>query len=374
MAAARSVVRCCSAPTPASCRSRPAGRPSTPPASARTRPPGCSCPPTPFTPSSCSTSPTHRVACESTPCRTRWAARPCRPVAPRPVSGAPRRSRLPHLCRGPPWWRAGCSAAPPPGTGCAGSDTRPVTRGRGMGRDRRGSPARDRVPTEWHSRHAGPARAFRGLARRPVAAALLCAGLLIAGGGTARLMLLTGHPGTSPRPSAHLGTRPTGVVAALPRRPAGGSRVARPVSLSIPAIDVHTRLIRLGLPGQHLGRGLVHQQPSAGPDRLRDYRRAHRLLPRAGSVLPAAPAAARRPHLYPPRRQHPGGVPRLRRAHVRQRPLPHPAGLRARTRPGTAPHHLRRHVRPGDRLLLEQRRYLRRPDPLTSTASHRMLD
>jgi len=119
-----------------------------------------------------------------------------------------------------------------------------------MGPDRSDSPARHRVPTEWHSRHAGPARAFRGLARRPVAAALLCAGLLIAGGGAAGLMLLAGDPGTSPRPPAHPSRPPAAVVAALPQRPAGGSRVARPVSLSIPAIDVHTRLIRLGLTAQ----------------------------------------------------------------------------------------------------------------------------
>ena len=117
-----------------------------------------------------------------------------------------------------------------------------------MGRDRRGSQARHVVPTERQSRHAGPGRAFRGLAR-PVAAALLCAGLLLAGGGMAGLMLLRGHPGTSPRPLPHPGRPSAGVVAALPR-PAGGSRVARPVSLSIPAIDVHTRLIRLGLTDQ----------------------------------------------------------------------------------------------------------------------------
>ena len=118
-----------------------------------------------------------------------------------------------------------------------------------MGRDWRGSHARHRLPTEWQSRRAGPARGFRGLARRPVAAALLCAGLLIAGGGTAGLMLLRGHPGTSPRPVAHPGRPPGEVVAALPR-PAGSSKVARPVSLSIPAIEVHTRLIRLGLTAQ----------------------------------------------------------------------------------------------------------------------------
>ena len=119
-----------------------------------------------------------------------------------------------------------------------------------MGRDRRGSQARPLVPTEQQSRHAGPARPFRGLARRPVAAALLCVGLLIAGGGTAGLMLLRGHPGTSPRPVADPGRPPAGAVAATPRL-IGAANVARPVYLSIPAIDVHTRLIRLGLTAQH---------------------------------------------------------------------------------------------------------------------------
>jgi hypothetical protein len=88
--------------------------------------------------------------------------------------------------------------------------------------------------------------------RHPVAAALLCGSLLAAGGGLGGLILLTGpaaHHGTSPLLAAHPGRPPAGVVAAPPS-PVTAARVARPVYLSIPAIGVHTRLIRLGLTAQ----------------------------------------------------------------------------------------------------------------------------
>jgi Sortase domain len=98
------------------------------------------------------------------------------------------------------------------------------------------------------SRHAGPGHPFRRLARRP-AAALLCGGLLIVAIGTAGLVLLTGRPGITPQPVAHPGPPPAGVTAAPPRD-ATVARVSRPVYLSIPVIDVHTRLIRLGLTAQ----------------------------------------------------------------------------------------------------------------------------
>jgi sortase (surface protein transpeptidase) len=45
---------------------------------------------------------------------------------------------------------------------------------------------------------------------------------------------------------AHPGPVPAGPVAA-PARPAARVHISRPVFLTIPAIDVHTRLIRLGL-------------------------------------------------------------------------------------------------------------------------------
>jgi sortase (surface protein transpeptidase) len=85
--------------------------------------------------------------------------------------------------------------------------------------------------------------------RHPVAAALLFAGLLAVGGGVGGLMLLKGHPGTSPRPVADPARPPAGLVAAPPR-PAASTTVSRPVYLSIPVIGVRTRLIRLGLTAQ----------------------------------------------------------------------------------------------------------------------------
>ena len=99
------------------------------------------------------------------------------------------------------------------------------------------------------SRHAGRGRPFRGLVRHPVAAALVLAGLLAVGGGVGGLMLLKGHPGTSPRPVADPARAPAGLVAAPPR-PAASTTVTRPVYVSIPVIDVRTRLIRLGLTAQ----------------------------------------------------------------------------------------------------------------------------
>jgi hypothetical protein len=102
------------------------------------------------------------------------------------------------------------------------------------------------------SRHVGPGRPWRWLRRRPAAAALLCCGLLAVGGGAGGLVLLSGplaQHGISPRPLAHPGLPPAGAVAAPPP-PIGPATVARPVSLSIPVIGVHTRLIRLGLTAQ----------------------------------------------------------------------------------------------------------------------------
>ena len=85
--------------------------------------------------------------------------------------------------------------------------------------------------------------------RRPVAVALLCAGVLAVGGGAGGLVLARGQPGISPRPLAQQARAPAGAVAAPPR-PIGPATVARPVSLSIPVIGVHTHLIRLGLTAQ----------------------------------------------------------------------------------------------------------------------------
>jgi sortase (surface protein transpeptidase) len=118
-----------------------------------------------------------------------------------------------------------------------------------MGGDRRGAHARRPMAARRESRHAGRSHPFRTLIRRPVVAALLCGGLLAAAGGAAGLLLLTGRPGITPRPVAHPGRIPAGMVAG-PARPLTSARVPRPVYLSIPAIDVHTRLIKLGLTAQ----------------------------------------------------------------------------------------------------------------------------
>jgi hypothetical protein len=94
--------------------------------------------------------------------------------------------------------------------------------------------------------------------RRPVAVALVCAGLLAVGGGTGGLLLAGGRSGISPRPLAQPSRPPAGVATA-PARPVTGTRVARPVTaarvarpvyLSIPVIGVRTPLIRLGLTAQ----------------------------------------------------------------------------------------------------------------------------
>src|SRR5215831_17224360 len=128
--------------------------------------------------------------------------------------------------------------------------TLPEERGRQADKPQRGA------------RHARPGGPLRGLTRRPVAAVLLCAGLLAAVGGAAGLLLLGSRPGISPRPLAHPGRLPAGAAAlpgppaptpgplAAPPGPAVAAAVSRPVSLSIPAIGVHTRLVRLGLTAQ----------------------------------------------------------------------------------------------------------------------------
>jgi sortase (surface protein transpeptidase) len=67
--------------------------------------------------------------------------------------------------------------------------------------------------------------------------------------GAVSIALLSGHPGLTPRPVASPGPVPAGPVAA-PASAAARVYVSRPVYLSIPAIGVHTQLIRLGLTAQ----------------------------------------------------------------------------------------------------------------------------
>lgn len=83
-------------------------------------------------------------------------------------------------------------------------------------------------------------------AGKPAAAIALAAGLVAAGVGVGGL--LTRHPTAAVRPAAVVSALPppTGPIAAPPQ-PADNRPAAAPVSLSIPVIDVSTRLIRLGL-------------------------------------------------------------------------------------------------------------------------------
>jgi LPXTG-site transpeptidase (sortase) family protein len=82
--------------------------------------------------------------------------------------------------------------------------------------------------------------------RRPAAVAALIVGVLLAGAGVTGLVVAsqTGRP--VPRVAAPtLAPIPHGTYAAVP--PSVTRQVARPVSLDIPAIDVSTQLIHLGV-------------------------------------------------------------------------------------------------------------------------------
>jgi hypothetical protein len=85
--------------------------------------------------------------------------------------------------------------------------------------------------------------------RRPAAVAILLIGLLVAAVAVVGLSLAsqTGHAATpvTPLSKTALVPIPKGKWAAVPS--SAGARVARPVSLTIPAIGVRTRLIHLGL-------------------------------------------------------------------------------------------------------------------------------
>ena len=83
------------------------------------------------------------------------------------------------------------------------------------------------------------------LVRRPIATALVLAGLLAVVGGTVGLTRLNGRPGDVPRPLAKPSPAPHGILAAPPQ-PHSGKRVAQPVWLTIPRIGVHSALEKLG--------------------------------------------------------------------------------------------------------------------------------
>jgi sortase (surface protein transpeptidase) len=81
---------------------------------------------------------------------------------------------------------------------------------------------------------------------KPAAAILLAAGLVAAVAGTGGLVLSRHSVAALPRTPVIALPTPTGRIAA-PAQPSDVREVATPVSLTIPVIDVSTRLIRLGL-------------------------------------------------------------------------------------------------------------------------------
>ena len=82
--------------------------------------------------------------------------------------------------------------------------------------------------------------------RRPLAAAVVLAGLLTIAGGTVGLARLTAyHRADVARPLAKSAPAPHGIFAAPPQA-RSAKRVARPVALDIPRIGVHTALETLG--------------------------------------------------------------------------------------------------------------------------------
>jgi LPXTG-site transpeptidase (sortase) family protein len=82
------------------------------------------------------------------------------------------------------------------------------------------------------------------LVKRPVALAVLAAGLVVAGAGGAGLAL-TRHPVATIYPAAAVLPAPTGPIAAVPEQ--GPVQVSPPVALTIPSIGVQTSLVDLGL-------------------------------------------------------------------------------------------------------------------------------
>jgi sortase (surface protein transpeptidase) len=87
----------------------------------------------------------------------------------------------------------------------------------------------------------------RRVIRRPAAVAALVIGLVLAGTAGTGLAVesQTGHRPAAPAPRLSFAPLPRGKQAAVPS--AVAAPVARPVSLDIPAIDVSTRIIHLGL-------------------------------------------------------------------------------------------------------------------------------
>ena len=99
-------------------------------------------------------------------------------------------------------------------------------------------------------RHAATSPPWHKVARRPLAAAVLLGGALVVAVTVVGLLMLTGRPGRAPGPAsaAPHGLTPVGAPAALPKPRT--LTIPLPVTLRIPVIGVHTRLIRLGVTRQ----------------------------------------------------------------------------------------------------------------------------
>jgi Sortase domain len=90
------------------------------------------------------------------------------------------------------------------------------------------------------------------LGRRPWTVAMVAGGLAAAVIGGVGLFTLRGSPADVPRPAAKLGAIPSvpaGAAVTVPG-PAARAPAALPVALTIPAIDVRTKLIKLGVTAQ----------------------------------------------------------------------------------------------------------------------------
>ncbi len=98
-----------------------------------------------------------------------------------------------------------------------------------------------------HARYSPP---WRQVTRRPLTVAVLLGGVLTIAITVVGLLVLAGRPGHPPgaASAAPGGLTPVGTPAPLPK--AAPLAVPLPVALQIPAIEVRTRLIRLGLTRQ----------------------------------------------------------------------------------------------------------------------------
>ncbi len=139
-----------------------------------------------------------------------------------------------------------------PGAGHGGRDPDAPEQGSGPARPLMTAGAPAPATEAQPGRHGRSSSPWRKVARRPLAAAVLLAGLLAAVLAVTGLLLLRpSRPGLQPRPlsASAAAPAPLGRAAPLPQ-PSSSRPVPPPVWLRIPAIRVRTRLIRLGITRQ----------------------------------------------------------------------------------------------------------------------------